>query len=259
MLIRILTFATISLLSATALAVDTKNCPQTFKLSYEKLSTLTDDKLDGPDYGDDYEHNTKEVRDLVAKTPGEDFQNLQMRLVEIKSGQCRYIYLNEKEENVGDDETRLMTRDGRDILRVSLKVADTYVWTYHNVTDYSPDNIELEEKEYTAVYGFFDHGAPRHVVGFAKNALVTTIDMAALEKIASAAILDKYKKEFDVDYELEIFDYQVDEVTASKVELGVGVGYVRDPEGGIPDWCNITLRKKGNKWSVTELECSPYD
>lgn len=148
-------------------AVTVKNCPQTLNITYKTVRALSDDELERAVKDHVVDLNTVvPYRNALKEAGSESYQKVRLNLASTKGSVCSY--LREGEKLKGGNETRLFTRGGRDILRVSLAVGGYELWTYHNVTEYSINGLTVERSS-SKVLGYFDHGAPRIHIGWANQ------------------------------------------------------------------------------------------
>jgi len=137
-------------------SVETKKCPQQLVVNFERFETLSDSQLGGEEFNWDLDQIKKERDALKAANPS-DYQNVVYRLVEKVHSQCRYLAEGQRKQT-GTNETRLFTRQGRNILRISLQVGKYNYWTYHNVSKYSVDNLTLTPTRAVKVLGYYSDG-----------------------------------------------------------------------------------------------------
>ena len=165
----ILALATLPIF-AQALVVS--DCPRTLSITYGSIHGMADSELGK--YSSTYPMaDLFAERDTLARALPNDYQGLRFTLEEAKYGQCRYLAAGEKLNMTnGANETRLMTVDGRDIVRVSLKVGGRYFWVRHNLAKYSTSGILIERYAPAKVMGVFDHRYPHVYLGWANEPMI---------------------------------------------------------------------------------------
>jgi hypothetical protein len=165
------------LFPAVSFAVSTKDCPQTITVSYQSMKSITEPELvkviQSPEYADWAEKQIRQEHSALSGASAHDYQNVRFQMIEAKRSQCRYLANGEtKSDRDGDNETRLITKTGRDILRVSLNVGGTRFWVYHNVESYSAEGIKVTATKGSRVLGFFRSGGPEITYGWAGSAQI---------------------------------------------------------------------------------------
>ena len=152
--------------SVSAMAVETKNCPETLLISYDEISIVSDQQL-RINMNDELNwYDTDKVFETRDELHDLAYQNLELKLFSKKNSECRYIRYGEKPN--GDNETRIITRDGQNVIRVSLKANEEDFWIYHTVKAFSPADLSVIS-ENSSIRGYFDHGAPRIKMGRASG------------------------------------------------------------------------------------------
>lgn len=199
-------------------SVETKKCPEHLQINFTGIEALSDAGLikTGAERSYDEEESLRIMgpsRDLLKLAPKESYQNLRLHLVQKADAQCRYLPEGEHRQK-GDNETRLVTKNGKNLLRVSLKVGVDYFWTYLAVTSYSPEEIKITPAKGTKLYGIFDHGSPSYHIAWAAK---PTVEVATLN--GSSILFVKIKGE-----EHEAFLSDVDEVSTEWADGNISTG-----------------------------------
>lgn len=186
----IFSLLSVFLMPGLAQAVATKQCPQRLTISYESLSPLSDKELIDEKLNEIYDDAilpyVKSVRDGLTAAPTNAYQNRVYTLVSTKRSQCDYKLENGL-PNEKAPQTRVLTRNGTNYLRVALQIPGSFknyyfpneaphqteeVWAYHRIKLIEPTSVILEESNGSRILALFDHGSPKFTVGFARGASV---------------------------------------------------------------------------------------
>jgi hypothetical protein len=153
-------------------AVVVKDCPKQLFVTYGSIRAFSDAELKNSGSNELWDlDELKAQRDLIAKASPSDYQDERYTLVEAKNSQCRYIAAGEK-KGAGDNETRLITKNGEDQIRVSLHIGDKYFWVYHTLASYSETGVLIKDYKGSHILGYFDHGAPHSPMGWANQPII---------------------------------------------------------------------------------------
>lgn len=162
-----------------AQAVRVADCPNEISIVFNEVTLFSNQKIweknqDRLLNESEFEYLSK-LREAISQATYEDFQEVKVEYkanLTDRSGLCVYAPKDGK-VTWGAEETRLYTRHGRNILRVSIPVkfrgegeSTEPVWTYLNVEKYSKNGIQLEPMRGAAILGYVDHGAPRFQLGW---------------------------------------------------------------------------------------------
>jgi hypothetical protein len=152
-----------------AQAVVVKDCPRSLSATYGSIRALSDAEIEKGDSSALWDiDELKAQRDVLAKASPSEYQSVRYTLVESKNSQCRYLAAGEKKPE-GDNETRLVTKGGEDLIRVSLHVGNKYFWVYHPLARYSTSGVLIKDSKGAKILGYFDHGAPHTQMGWANQ------------------------------------------------------------------------------------------
>lgn len=157
-------------------SVETSRCPKAIKISIGKIQARSDASLEKENMP--FLEEVKVVRDLLAALDIDELSDLRFYKVRMGRGQCGYA-LNGQVDRSGKSvyETRIVTMNGSDVLRVSIKVSDSEpVWMYFTITDYDTNYIKVSSTKANVRGYLAPHedrgGTPRYIIGYASEVLV---------------------------------------------------------------------------------------
>lgn len=166
------TAALASFSAASAFGVTMARCPTTLHIRIKNLEPASDASLKKQ-----AEEHSGELKDLIAaraevaraNIPGHAYT---LNLSRKSNSECGY-HASWQPKNP-ENETRLFTRNGRDILRFSIGMKPAWpVWTYFNVLSYQTSGITVEKSGRAApVLAIFDHGSPKYAVAWVLDSVV---------------------------------------------------------------------------------------
>lgn len=145
--------------SGSALAVKTAECPEYFSIEYKKFVPSTDAQIEY-DANGGWTGRMKEERDALAKEWASSVR-VNFKLKETQSGKCDYA----TNFDTAMFDSRLYSKNGRDILRLDLQVGEVGVWIHHNVAEYGQDRLLVQNVEKVNVYGGCQTGGCQDKIG----------------------------------------------------------------------------------------------
>lgn len=173
------TLALSFLFLSSAHAVSVSKCPQQLEISYgwSKVfdnTTITknaEDSLQDPS-------EVLQVSAAFSKMQVNELRQV-LKLTSTKNSTCEYLSMPTQAAPSGV-ETRLMTRNGKNWLRVAIPLAPEVsissqiesVWVYHEVTSYDLSGVQVKAARGYGVLGYFDHGSPRVTIGLVGEPII---------------------------------------------------------------------------------------
>ena len=164
------TFALIAaLFSLPVFAVQTRNCPESFTVSYRSVSAMRNQQVRESLSIEAYLQVVLAARNVLRQITTGDHTRIEFTLLEKKNSECRYTSPIATRSGHPHEQARLQTRNGRDFIRIPLLVGEDTFWIYHNVTHLAPDAVGVSKLNGVVLGYENSSGGPAFAVGFANG------------------------------------------------------------------------------------------